>query len=172
MEETTAERASQQLLTPRPSSRSVRPPRESSWWMSTAWKRYPRRDPGGAAVRAERIHPHRAGRRGDARHAQGGDGPGHLHLHGDAVGRGTRSRPVAGSARACAAKRWLYAEPLLGVQETGASTSVRGNWEPLRRAGATARTMLVAAASQTWKVEPQSCHAVNGTVTHPARAEA
>ena len=28
--------------------------------------------------------------------------------------------------------------------------------------------MLVAAASQTWKVEPQSCHAVNGTVTHPA----
>ena len=62
----------------------------------------------------------------------------------------------------------LYAEPLLGVQETGASTSVRGNWEPLRRAGATARTMLVAAASQTWKVEPQSCHAVNGTVTHPA----
>src|SRR5437667_224892 len=32
----------------------------------------------------------------------------------------------------------LYAEPLFGVQETGGSTSVRGNWEPLRRAGATA----------------------------------
>src|SRR5712672_4629416 len=30
----------------------------------------------------------------------------------------------------------LYAEPLFGVQETGGSTSVRGNWEPLRRAGA------------------------------------
>src|SRR3989449_7203707 len=29
-----------------------------------------------------------------------------------------------------------YAEPLFGVQETGGSTSVRGNWEPLRRAGA------------------------------------
>jgi isoquinoline 1-oxidoreductase subunit beta len=27
----------------------------------------------------------------------------------------------------------LYAEPLFGVQETGGSTSVRGNWEPLRR---------------------------------------
>jgi CO/xanthine dehydrogenase Mo-binding subunit len=52
----------------------------------------------------------------------------------------------------------LYAEPLLGVQETGASTSVRGNWEPLRRAGATARSMLVAAAAQAWNVEPHSCH--------------
>ena len=34
----------------------------------------------------------------------------------------------------------LYAEPLYGVQETGGSTSVRGNWEPMRRAGATATT--------------------------------
>src|SRR5947208_2499060 len=32
----------------------------------------------------------------------------------------------------------LYAEPLFGVQETGGSTSVRGNFEPLRRAGAAA----------------------------------
>jgi isoquinoline 1-oxidoreductase beta subunit len=43
----------------------------------------------------------------------------------------------------------LYAEPLFGVQETGGSTSVRGNWEPLRQAGATARSLLVAAAAQT-----------------------
>src|SRR3989442_5011911 len=60
----------------------------------------------------------------------------------------------------------LYAEPLFGVQETGGSTSVRGNWEPLRRAGATARTMLVSAAAQTWKVEPGSCRAANGVVMH------
>ncbi len=60
----------------------------------------------------------------------------------------------------------LYAEPLFGVQETGGSTSVRGNWEPLRRAGATARTMLVSAAAQTWKVEPSSCRAANGVVMH------
>src|SRR5947199_8257794 len=59
-----------------------------------------------------------------------------------------------------------YAEPLFGVQETGGSTSVRGNWEPLRRAGATARTMLVSAAAQTWKVEPSSCRAANGVVMH------
>ena len=62
----------------------------------------------------------------------------------------------------------LYAEPFFGVQETGGSTSVRGNWEPLRRAGATARSMLITAAAQTWKVEPQSCRAENGTVIHAA----
>ena len=60
----------------------------------------------------------------------------------------------------------LYAEPLFGVQETGGSTSVRGNWEPLRRAGATARSMLIAAAAETWQVEPSSCRAANGTVIH------
>src|SRR5262249_10755007 len=60
----------------------------------------------------------------------------------------------------------LYAEPLFGVQETGGSTSVRGNWEPLRRAGATARSLLVAAAAQAWKVEVNSCHAAGGEVIH------
>src|SRR5258707_14240509 len=60
----------------------------------------------------------------------------------------------------------LYAEPLFGVQETGGSTSVRGNWEPLRRAGATARSMLVSAAAGTWKVEPSSCRATSGAVMH------
>jgi len=48
----------------------------------------------------------------------------------------------------------LYANPLFGDQETGASTSVRMFYEPLRRAGATARTMLVTAAAETWKVDP------------------
>src|SRR5262245_50769453 len=60
----------------------------------------------------------------------------------------------------------LYAEPLFGVQETGGSTSVRGNWEPLRHAGAAARLLLVAAAAQTWKVDANSCHAARGEVTH------
>jgi len=60
----------------------------------------------------------------------------------------------------------LYAEPLFGVQETGGSTSVRGNWEPLRRAGATARSMLVAAAAGTWNVPPTSCRAASGAVIH------
>jgi len=60
----------------------------------------------------------------------------------------------------------LYAEPLFGVQETGGSTSVRGNFEPLRRAGAAARTLLVAAAAQAWKVTATSCRAERGEVVH------
>ncbi len=61
-----------------------------------------------------------------------------------------------------------YAEPFYGVQETGGSTSVRGNWEPLRRAGATARALLVAAAAATWNVDPSSCRAAKGEVIHTA----
>ncbi|HZW13471.1 MAG TPA: xanthine dehydrogenase family protein molybdopterin-binding subunit [Noviherbaspirillum sp.] len=60
----------------------------------------------------------------------------------------------------------LYADPLLGGQVTGGSTSVRGAWEPLRQAGAKARTVLVSAAAQHWKVEPSTCTARLGVVTH------
>jgi isoquinoline 1-oxidoreductase beta subunit len=61
----------------------------------------------------------------------------------------------------------LYANPLVGFQMTGASSSVKMLYEPLRKAGATARTMLVAAAAQRWKVNPASCQAAKGIVTHP-----
>jgi isoquinoline 1-oxidoreductase beta subunit len=60
----------------------------------------------------------------------------------------------------------LYANPLSGFQMTGGSKSVRGFWEPLRRAGATARTMLVTAAAQAWSVETGSCQATSGVVIH------
>ncbi len=62
----------------------------------------------------------------------------------------------------------LFGNRLVGFQVTGGSTSVRAFWEPLRRAGATARTMLVAAAAQNWKVEPASCRAEKGEVIHVA----
>lgn len=60
----------------------------------------------------------------------------------------------------------LYANPILGEQMTGGSTSVRAAWEPLRGAGATARRMLVSAAAQTWGVDADSCRAEKGTVVH------
>ncbi|MBK4735462.1 xanthine dehydrogenase family protein molybdopterin-binding subunit [Noviherbaspirillum pedocola] len=62
----------------------------------------------------------------------------------------------------------LYSDPLLGGQVTGGSTSVRGAWEPLRQAGAKARTVLIAAAAQRWKVDPASCMARDGAVIHQA----
>jgi isoquinoline 1-oxidoreductase subunit beta len=62
----------------------------------------------------------------------------------------------------------LYANPLLGVQATGNSNAIRGAWQPLRKAGATARTMLVAAAAKRWNVDPASCSAQGGAVLHEA----
>src|SRR4051794_691301 len=47
----------------------------------------------------------------------------------------------------------LYGNRLIGFQATGGSTSVRATWEPLRRAGATARAMLVMAAAETWNAD-------------------
>jgi isoquinoline 1-oxidoreductase subunit beta len=60
----------------------------------------------------------------------------------------------------------LYANPVFGIQATGGSTSVRAFWTPLRKAGASARAMLVQAAAQQWQVEPASCTASNGEVIH------
>ncbi|WP_338827677.1 xanthine dehydrogenase family protein molybdopterin-binding subunit [Bradyrhizobium sp. 27S5] len=62
----------------------------------------------------------------------------------------------------------LYANPLLGVQATGNSNAMRGGWQPMRKAGATAKAMLVAAAAKRWNVEPASCRAENGEVHHAA----
>lgn len=61
-----------------------------------------------------------------------------------------------------------YANPMLGFQVTGGSTSVPANWTPLREAGAAARILLVAAAAQQWGVAADSCKAQRGEVLHPA----
>ncbi|CAH2403522.1 xanthine dehydrogenase family protein molybdopterin-binding subunit [Mesorhizobium escarrei] len=61
----------------------------------------------------------------------------------------------------------LYGNPLLGgLQATGNSNAVRAAWEPMRQAGATARTMLVSAAAKRWNVDPGSCRAQSGEVLH------
>jgi isoquinoline 1-oxidoreductase beta subunit len=53
------------------------------------------------------------------------------------------------------------------AQGTGGSTSMASSWERYRRAGATARAMLVAAAAEQWGVEPGEISVADGTVTHP-----
>ncbi|XYJ11252.1 molybdopterin cofactor-binding domain-containing protein [Telluria sp. B2] len=62
----------------------------------------------------------------------------------------------------------LYADPLLGGQVTGGSTSVRGAWKPLREAGAMVRSVLVSAAAQNWNVDTADLQVVAGTVRHQA----
>jgi isoquinoline 1-oxidoreductase subunit beta len=62
----------------------------------------------------------------------------------------------------------LYGNPLLGgTQATGNSNAVRAAWQPLRQAGATARTMLISAAAKRWNVDAGSCRAQSGEVLHP-----
>ncbi|WBL78154.1 xanthine dehydrogenase family protein molybdopterin-binding subunit [Bradyrhizobium xenonodulans] len=62
----------------------------------------------------------------------------------------------------------LYGNPTFGLQVTGNSNSIRAWWTPLRKAGATARAMLVQAAASQWGVEPASCTASRGEVAHAA----
>lgn len=62
----------------------------------------------------------------------------------------------------------FYANPAFGLQATGGSTSIRAWWMPLRKAGATARAMLVQAAASQWGVDVASCTASKGEITHAA----
>src|SRR6202167_3866017 len=57
-----------------------------------------------------------------------------------------------------------YVNVLNGGQVTGTSNSVPEACEKLRKAGAQARSMLIAAAARRWHVAPGSCRASNGTV--------
>lgn len=49
---------------------------------------------------------------------------------------------------------------------TGGSSSVRSSWDALRRAGAAARAMLVAAAARRWNVPASECITNAGEVVH------
>ncbi len=61
-----------------------------------------------------------------------------------------------------------YANTLLGDQITGGSLSIRGVYEQMRKAGATARIMLVNAAARGWDVAPETCTVEAGQVVHAA----
>ena len=51
-------------------------------------------------------------------------------------------------------------------QVAGGSGSIRASWTTLRKAGATARALLVAAAARQWQVEPGDCVTENSMVKH------
>jgi isoquinoline 1-oxidoreductase beta subunit len=60
------------------------------------------------------------------------------------------------------------ASTLYGDQTTGGSASVRTTWDPMRKAGAAAREMLISAAALTWGVARSSCAAQEGYIVHRA----
>ncbi|PSH69874.1 twin-arginine translocation pathway signal protein [Phyllobacterium brassicacearum] len=52
------------------------------------------------------------------------------------------------------------------AQGTGGSTSMTSSWERYRKAGATARMMLTAAAAKAWNVPENELDVTSGVVTH------
>lgn len=56
--------------------------------------------------------------------------------------------------------------PVYGAQTAGGSNSTPTDYQPFHRLGATARTMLVAAAAQAWDAPASACRAERGAVHH------
>ena len=58
------------------------------------------------------------------------------------------------------------ASTLFGDQTTGGSASIRTCWDPMRKAGAAAREMLISAAALAWGIPRSACIAENGRIKH------
>jgi isoquinoline 1-oxidoreductase beta subunit len=63
------------------------------------------------------------------------------------------------------------ASMLYGDQTTGGSASVRTTWDPMRKAGAAAREMLISAAALEWGVPRSGCKAKKSFVVHDASSQ-
>ena len=63
---------------------------------------------------------------------------------------------------------WMTAKVMreVGVMMTGGSSSLKDLWLPMRRAGASARAMLVTAAAQQWGVAPAEVSVAAGRLSH------
>src|SRR3954471_13737573 len=69
-------------------------------------------------------------------------------------------------AEGAPANNELYKNLAFGMQGTGGSTAVANSYEQMRKAGATARAMLVAAAAQSWKVPASQITVKQGVLRH------
>lgn len=59
-----------------------------------------------------------------------------------------------------------FANPVFGAQATGGSTTTRGSFDVMRRAGATARDLLEQAAAAEWGVPAEEVKARQGRLVH------
>jgi isoquinoline 1-oxidoreductase subunit beta len=75
------------------------------------------------------------------------------------------------SVEAAPADVKLYGNPAFGgaLQGTGGSSTAPAFWEPMRKAGATARAMLVGAAAADWGVPAGEITVKNGIVSHAGK---
>lgn len=68
--------------------------------------------------------------------------------------------------------RRAWNDPRFGRMGTGGSRSVRTSWDPVRQAGAAARTMLIRAAAERWGIDAGKCRAEKGAVVRGDTGEA
>ncbi|MFC3615902.1 molybdopterin cofactor-binding domain-containing protein [Lutimaribacter marinistellae] len=66
----------------------------------------------------------------------------------------------------------LYKNLAFGMQGTGGSTAMANSYTQMRRAGAAARAMLVAAAAREWDVPEAEITVAKGRLSHPSGQEA
>src|SRR6266566_7601274 len=62
----------------------------------------------------------------------------------------------------------LYKNFMLGMQGTGGSSAIANSFDQMRKAGATARAMLVRAAANMWNVAPSEIVVERGVLRHAA----
>lgn len=100
------------------------------------------------------------------------DGTVTILCHRSEMGQGIRSSlPVLigdelGADPARVVVRQADGDKKYADQNTDGSTSIRTQYDYLRKAGAAARMMLVAAAAQRWKVKPETCTTKNHQILH------
>lgn len=59
-----------------------------------------------------------------------------------------------------------YRNPRINWQFTGTAESTRSFYLPLRKSGAAAREMVIAAAAKQWSVKPSTCRVGKGAILH------
>ncbi len=100
------------------------------------------------------------------------DGTTTIFCHRSEMGQGIRSSlPVLigdelGADPARVVVQQADGDKKYADQDTDGSTSIRKQYEYLRQAGATARTMLIAAAATRWNVKPETCTTARHQVIH------